>query len=440
MSDKTYKIIRLETENVKRISAVSITPEGNVIEITGKNDNGKSSVLDSIRWALGGKDDIQSMPIRSGQKSAEIVVHLDGLTVRRGLKASEEGGYLPTLVVEAEELGKISSPQKLLDKLLDKLTFDPLEFTKLKPAEQFELLKKFVPDFDFVSEAKTRKEAFDARTEVNRTIKGLKSQVAGISFPDDTPDEEIDVAALTDEIQAIADRNGDIERRRQNRERVTDDITHLRAECESIGMQIEQLQAQIAAAEQRKAEKEAQVSELSERLATAGALPELEDPAPVRTKIAESQAINANVRLRQQRDALIARVNAQDERSNDLTKQIEASDERKAQAIATAKMPVDGIGFGDGIVTLNGFPFDQASTAVQLRASVELAMAMNPKLRVLLIRDGAFLDSNSMKILSDLINERDYQCWIETVDSGRPGAVVIEDGMVKGASSREAAE
>ena len=93
-------------------------------------------------------------------------------------------------------------------------------------------------------------------------------------------------------------------------------------------------------------------------------------------------------------------------------------------------MPVPGVAFDDGAVLLDGLPFDQASDAQQLRASIAIASAMNPKLRVIRVRDGSLLDKDSMALLAEFAETNDMQVWIETVQSGRPGAIVIEDGMV----------
>lgn len=39
------KIVRLASENIKRLKAVEIVPNGHTVTITGKNDQGKTSVL-----------------------------------------------------------------------------------------------------------------------------------------------------------------------------------------------------------------------------------------------------------------------------------------------------------------------------------------------------------------------------------------------------------
>src|SRR5260370_39362708 len=96
-------------------------------------------------------------------------------------------------------------------------------------------------------------------------------------------------------------------------------------------------------------------------------------------------------------------------------------------------MPVEGLGFGEGFVTFNGVPFDQASDAEQLSASIAIAMRTNSKLRVIRVRDGSLLDDSKMKILADMAAANGCQVWIETVRAVTDTAVIIEDGAVRGA-------
>ncbi len=61
------KINKLEIENVKRVKAVKIEPTANGLTIIGGNNNqGKTSVLDAIAWALGGDKYRPSQAQREG--------------------------------------------------------------------------------------------------------------------------------------------------------------------------------------------------------------------------------------------------------------------------------------------------------------------------------------------------------------------------------------
>ena len=98
--------------------------------------------------------------------------------------------------------------------------------------------------------------------------------------------------------------------------------------------------------------------------------------------------------------------------------------------MAAAAFPVVGLGFNDNGVTFNGVPFSQASSAEQLRVSVAMGLALNPTLRVVLIRDGSLLDDDSLAMVATMAAEKDSQVWIERVGHGEETSVVIEDGAV----------
>ena len=96
-----------------------------------------------------------------------------------------------------------------------------------------------------------------------------------------------------------------------------------------------------------------------------------------------------------------------------------------------AKFPIKGLAFDDTGVTYNGIPFSQCSTAERLRVSLAMAMAMNPKLKVLRIMDGSLLDSQNMAVIQEMVAANDYQCWIERISENAGCGIYIEDGEVK---------
>jgi hypothetical protein len=173
-------IIGLKTENTKRIQAVSITPQGNVVVIGGKNGAGKSSVLDSIEWTLAG-DPSAKMPVRRGQERSRTVIEIGEpgkppeLVVKRVFTAA--GGT--SLVVTNADGAKQMSPQGILDKLQGRLTFDPLAFARQKPQQQAETMRALV-GLDFAAHDAARDKLFEDRTAVNRHVKTLEAQLAGM--------------------------------------------------------------------------------------------------------------------------------------------------------------------------------------------------------------------------------------------------------------------
>lgn len=134
------RIIRLQVENVKRIKAVDISPPASgTLVIGGANGAGKSSVLDAIMYALGGGRGIPDQPLRVGEKQGFVKVDLGDLIVDR--RFTEKG---TTLVITSKDGYEAPTPQKILDDLFSRFTFDPLAFSRDKPKDQLAVLRSLV--------------------------------------------------------------------------------------------------------------------------------------------------------------------------------------------------------------------------------------------------------------------------------------------------------
>lgn len=427
------KIIELAAENVKRLKAVAIRPDGNLVEISGRNGQGKSSVLDAIWWALSGTSHIQAVPIRKGETEARIRLDLGDLKVIRTFKKREDETFTTSIVVESQEGARFPSPQRMLDSLLGELSFDPLAFSRMDGRRQLEALKRFVPGVDFAAMEKANKADFDKRTEVNRQAKTLRTQASVIVVPGDAPAERIDESALVEEMEQAGEHNADLERRKMRREQAAQDIAAKRRDAERERGIAADLRKQAEAAEARANVEDGVANDLQSRLDGAPTLPQPIDTSALRIRIEEARDQNRAVGLREQRIAIEAKAREAEEASAALTKAMDERAAQKREAIEKADLPVPGIAFGDDEILLNGVPFDQASSAEQLRTSVAIAIAANPKLRVIRVQDGSLLDEEAMAILAEMANAADCQVWVEVVQSGRSTAVVIEDGQVRGA-------
>lgn len=438
---KGFKIISLQAENVKRLVAARIDPRGNLVQITGRNAQGKTSVLDSIWWALAGAANVQAAPIRKGQERATIKLDMGAVVVTRTF-TRQEGGSTPrtTITVESADGARFPSPQRMLDSLLGSLTFDPLAFARMKPEAQFDALKRLVPD---VVEAVDKLDGlnrtdFAKRTDVNRRAKDLRTQAGAIPIPEATPAEKIDEAALVDELAAVGQHNAEIERRTERRAQASADVAAKRERVEALRYEAFKLNE-----EAEKLEGEAKV--LDEKLATAEALPEPKDATEVRGRLEAAKRTNALVDQAARRAKLIADADAAEAEAKILTTAMDARDAEKREKIAGAKMPIEGLSFGEGdekSITYNGQPFDQASDAEQLRVSCAIAMASNSRLKVIRVRDGSLLDEDALALLGRMADENDMQVWIERVDSSGKIGFVIEDGHVRhvGDTPAQAAE
>lgn len=432
------RIIRLQAEGYKRLEAVDITPDGDLVEVRGNNGNGKSSVLDAIFVALAGAAVAPIKPVREGEEMAIIRVDLGEIVVTR---IFTDDGATRLKVTNADGSATYSSGQTMLDDLIGHIAFDPLEFARLKPDEQAEQLRQLVEiEVDLDQLARERQIAFNSRRDLNRDVKALKARLDAIpklDKPETLPDRDALVAALEDAANKNAAREQEISRRGQMNERARAAKERADVHAETAKkLRLEAEERDKAAAVELEVEKDikAEIEGLPE-------LAEVIDVAALREQITQADKIKDIADQIRGRETLEAEYSEAVENADAFSVAIEEADKKRNEAIAAAKMPVEGLSLvvneDDKLgVTFNGIPFSQASSAEQLRVSTAVAMAANPKLRVIRIKDGSLLDKNSLSILREMATENDFQIWGEFVGDEGAG-IIMEAGKVRGAPDPE---
>lgn len=416
-------IVSLEANNVKRLKAVSIHPDGNMVVVGGNNGQGKSSVLDSILYAIGGASTHCPQPVRNGEAKAKVVCALDnGLTITRTFTAA--GGT--SLVVTNGDGAKYPSPQSILDAMVGKLSFDPLEFSRMNSRDQLTTLKSLV-GLDFSALDAQRKAAFENRTLVNRELKSALAVAESLPHYDDAPKEEQSVADLMDELKRRQSVNSTCD---QNERELRDVEARIAKGTDYIST----LEAQLAEITQKIAAAKSTISDLHKdadkcREAASGLV--REDEQEIVGKMGDLQNLNAKHAANAKHAEAAKKVSELQADAETLTAEIEGIDKEKSALIKSANFPIAGMGFDENGVLLNGLPFSQASDAEKIRASVAMGLAMNPKLKVVLIRDGSLLDEASLALAAQMAAEHDAQVWIERVGKGNECSVIIEDGQVQ---------
>lgn len=401
------KIIELRASNVKRIKAVDITPDGTLQVVGGRNAQGKTSVLDSIWLALGGgkagKD--TSRPIRDGEEKASVTLDLGELVVTRTWTASGT-----KLQVQSADGATHKSPQAMLDKLVGQLSFDPLAFTRLSARDQRDALLDLVDlDVDLDKLAADRQRLYQDRTETGQR----RDRIGDVQVDGSLPTEEQSASQLIAEIRAAQKVEQDnrseaenLESMKQSHLALYQQIERLKSEWKELGDSIDKQQELVS--------NQAQPA----------------DVAALEQKLASVEETNAAIRTNQQAKERKAQKDQLIDAYEQLTQGIKALDKQKADALSAAKFPVDGLAFDEQGVTYQGVPFSQASSAEQIKVSLGMGMALNPKLRVLVIKDGSLLDDAAMVAIREVVAEHDFQLWIERVGNADKGAVIIEDGEV----------
>jgi energy-coupling factor transporter ATP-binding protein EcfA2 len=429
---KPMRIVSLTAENVKKIVAVHIVPDGSLVQITGANGSGKSSVLDCIWWALAGKSVIEAQPVRQGAESATIRLDMGSLIVTREFNA--DGAT--SLIVESAEGARYPSPQRMLDALLGSLSFDPLAFMEKDAKGQLAELRRLVTldvDLDLLDGQNAAD--YQNRTDVNRRVKALEQKVAtyagGLAEGDVDP---VDTTSLLKAMETASETNAEIEREKTRRRTAGDSIAKGYAEAKRLRAEADRLIEQAKGLE-------LDTDEAEKAFVALSPIEEPVDVSALRQSVEEATRENSRRSLQRTQRAnhagAVAELETAQAEADELTRRIDERTAQKTAAISAATMPVAGLGFGDGMVMFNGLPLEQASSAEALKVSLAIGMAMNPELRVILIKQGSLLDERSVLTVAEWAEANDYQVWMERVDTSGKVGIVMQDGTARVAGADE---
>lgn len=432
-SEKPCRIVRLTAENIKRLKAVSVTPSGAVVRIGGRNAQGKTSLMDCIAYALLGAGAAPAEPVRRGEKRAQIILETDELTVTRKFTASGN----TTLEVTNKEGLRYNGPQGVLDKLTATLAFDPLSFCRADKRTQFRQLQELL-GIDTASIDARRKEVFERRTAKNREVKAMESVVN--SLPATGP-ARVEIRDLLDELTRAERANAAVDDLEREVLETESALSQRRTALSEAELELVRLKSLVARQEELILDRRQQVESARSGMAAAegrlGTASKV-DTAPIKERISEVERTNEAARKVEERRKKAADLTVLEDEAQMMTDHLKQLDEERAGLLARARMPVPGIGFEAEGVTLNGLPLEQASAAEQLKLGVAVACAMNPHMRVMLVRDGSLLDDDSMAMLEAMAEKHDAQIWVERVGDDGKCTVVIEDGEAAATGAVEA--
>jgi DNA repair exonuclease SbcCD ATPase subunit len=438
-SSSEMHIIEMRIENIKRVKLAHIKPKNNMVIVAGKNGQGKSSVLDAVAWALTGTSTVPRYPIRKGQRTGSIRVDIGDFIVTRHFtvvdeEKSEKGHtYISKLTVTGKRGEAFPSPQVLLDKLLGKIGFDPMAFMRKGDDEQLDELRSLVTfDVDIDAMEAEQKADYEARREAGREADSLKNRHAAMAAPaPDLPLEAIDAAAITAKLQNASNHNSAVAAQRQKKAKLQEEAEALVEANKKIVDDIENLKKMIT---ERAATMDANIATARTKIKEKDAMKIVEeiDTAAVAAELTRANETNAAIQRAAHYRQLEKDLAAADEAWAAIDKRMKERDAERDAAIARAKMPIEKLSIANGEVVYSGLPLSQASNAEQIRVSMAIGMAANPKLRVLCVRDGSLMDDDSLQLVDKLAKEHKYQVLMERVETGGNVSVIMEDGNATG--------
>lgn len=458
---KTTKI------HIKNLFGISETElDGRSIEVTGSNGVGKTSIIDSIKYALT-NDSSRDYVIKNGESEGKIFIETDtGLTIDRK-KRVNQADYK-----NIRQDGKpVQSPEAFVRELFTPLQIDPVRFTQMSRQEQNRIILDLI-EFDWdlnwikekfgeipqgvdyqqnilqvLNDIQSEKGVyFQTRQDINREIRNKTAFISDIAK--DIPQgfqaekwEAYDLSEAYTKITKAQEYNSRIERAKLFKDSYDNKVRGYQAEMEiavsnlksAIAAEREQLTSEI---ERKKAEIKAaedKLNSLSDKIADKTKIFESEYrekvakldsdikvadeytgkqlvnisamQAEVKTAEEMKKHLNEYKRMKSMQDEL----ETLEEHSKALTSKIELARELPGEILKTATIPVKGLTVKDGIPLINGLPVSNLSEGEQLQLCVDVALSKPNSLQIILIDGAEKLSEKNRLALYEKCKEKGLQ-------------------------------
>lgn len=417
------KISNLQIENVKRVKAVRIEPTDKGLTILGgRNNQGKSSVLDSIAWALGGNRKKPSQAEREGSMNKPYLK----VTMNNGLVVERKGKNSDLKVTDPD--GN-SAGQTLLDSFVEELAIDLPQFMEATNKEKADTLLKIIGVGDQLYELeREEKELYDERRSVYRIKEQKRKYAEELPYHEDAPDEPLKISALINEQQEILARNGENQKKRQEAQRLADRVDAQKEKMASVKAEIARLEDQLAEMEDIHQET---VKDLETAQKTAEQLQD-ESTAELEQSIAENEQINEKVRTNLKKEAAEEEARSYETQYEKMSGQIQAIRDKKQALLDEADLPLPELSVKEGALTYKGQEWDNMSGSEQLKVSTAIVRQLKPDCGFVLIDKLEQMDLETMKEFGQWLESEDLQAIATRVSTGEECQIIIEDGEVVG--------
>jgi len=406
----SIKINKLEIENVKRVKAVKIEFTANGLTVIGgKNNQGKTSVLDAIAWVLGGN----SFKPSDAQRTGSVIPPNLHLVMSNGLVVERKGKNSDLKVIDPN--GQ-KGGQKLLDEFVGQLALDLPKFMQATSKEKANTLLQIIGVGDKLYELeKQEQETYNKRKTIGQ-IKDQKSKFAKeMTYHPDAPKEPISAGDLIKQQQEILARNGANQSKRQRLREISTTVNNL-------SNQMAELQRRLDAA-------------LADQEVASKSALDLHDESTeeLENNITNIEAINIKVRANLDKDKAEQDALEYSNQYATITTQIEGVRKEKVDLLTNADLPLSGLSVVDGELTYNGHKWDNMSGSDQLKVSVAIVRKLNPNCGFVLMDKLEQMDMDTLDEFGKWLEAEGLQAIATRVSTGDECSIIIEDGYVKGA-------
>lgn len=401
------KINELQIENVKRIKAVKLEPTANGLTIVGgRNNQGKTSVLDSIAWALGGDRFKPSQADREGSvvKPYLKVKLSNGIIVERAGKNSS----LKVIDSNGNKGG-----QQLLNEFVESFALNLPKFLQATANEKANILLQIIGVGDKLAELElAENEKYNRRHTIGQIAQQKKKYAEEMVHYDGVPSEPVSASELIQQQQEILFNNAQNQKKREHLSELKEKKATLEAVLAQVNADLEL--AQLSAkdlVDKSTAELERNIEQIDKL------------NIKIRSNLAKEKAEEIAHDFQTQYDAL--------------TKELEQIRADKKKLLDNADLPLPELSVVNGEITYKGMKWDNMSGSQQLRVSTAIIRRLNPECGFVLVDKLEQMDSENLQEFGEWLESEDLQVIATRVGIGDECSVIIEDGYALSQNNTE---
>ena len=424
----SIKINSLELENVKRIKAIRLEPTKEGLTIIGGNNNqGKTSVLDSIAWALGGNKYKPTNP----KNDESVVDPYLKITLSNGLVVERKGKNSDLKVTDPS--GQ-KAGQQLLDSFISTFALDIPKFMNATNLEKGRMLLGLIGlEEEFQELVNKEQRTYNERYEIGR-IKDQKQKYADeLIEHEDVPKEKISAVELIKRQQEILAKNGRNQEIRNDLQDLIKGKENKKKEYDLISSRIEDLEEQLIKLKNEKGMAGSMLKEYDIQIENCTkTVEELQDESTeeIVNSINNIEAINKKIEENANKYRALQEANDFKVQYDNLTEKLSTIRDNKISLLKNANLPLNGLSIEDGEITYKEQKWDGMSSSEQLVVATSIVKALNPECGFVLLDKLEQLDLDTLKEFGNWLEKEDLQVIATRVSKGEECSVIIEDGKV----------
>jgi predicted ATP-dependent endonuclease of OLD family len=429
------KSIRLELENFKKIDKKVVNINGKSLVILGKNESGKSSIIQAITSSLDVKQ-LPTEPIKTGEEHARISHTMAGTLGGEEVEYTIDIMFSPKnkkgrLKVTDKDGNDMKTPATLIKSLIGKPAIDPTKWLNDTNEKKLQTVKELAgcgKEVDMINIDIDNAKA-DMKTKNDRAD-GLAASIQnnGMSKEDiDKYSQPVDVTGIQSELNQIVGNQQKWDTFKQQVDAQRLEVTNSQAKILAAGSEVNRIHAEIQRMNTELARQQQIIKDQTEIADKANYNIGIGDAWLNKTPRPMIDEVNARLTLANEHNfktQQIAFLASQSKEMMSLRNEadviktnVKKLETKRAEVIQKSQLPIKGMSFTEKDILIDGLPLEegQINTATLIDVSVDVAIAMNPNYKVIFIHEGSLFDKEHLKAIVKRIEDKGYIAIIELV-------------------------